>query len=157
MHPDAHTGERAPGHLFVQHRLMPEIAAGAAPFLGGVDAQKAELAGAPPQFMPDMPALTRLLVLRLHLGVDKTHPRIAEALDLRVVPRALEFDRHARDSLSAGVPPHPAPGRARLRLADPAKPSPHWGRGRVRGTLTIGRSTSAAPCGSRRRAARSRR
>src|SRR6266851_9122007 len=124
MYFDRHAGERAPCHLLVQHRLMAEIAAGAAPFLGDVDAEKAEFAGAPPQLVPDMPAPARLPVLRLHLRFDKPNPRIAEALDLRVVPRALELHRHVRDSLCAEVPPHPAPGRARLRLADPAQPSP---------------------------------
>src|SRR6266851_5136916 len=102
MYFDRHAGERAPGHLLVQHRLMAEIAAGAAPFLGDVDAEKAEFAGAPPQLVPDMPAPARLPVLRLHLRFDKTHPRIAEALDLRVVPRALELHQHGR-----GFPSHP--------------------------------------------------
>jgi hypothetical protein len=96
MHPDAHAGERAPGHFLMQHRLMPEIAAGAAPFLGDVDAEEAEFAGAPPQFVPDMAAPACFLVLRLHFRLDKAHPRIAEALDPLVVPRALEFDRHGR-------------------------------------------------------------
>jgi hypothetical protein len=36
---------------------MPEIAAGATPFLGDIDAEEAEFAGASPQCVPDMPAL----------------------------------------------------------------------------------------------------
>jgi hypothetical protein len=48
MHADAHAGERAPRHLLVQDGLVAEIAAASTPFLGDVDAQKAELAGSPP-------------------------------------------------------------------------------------------------------------
>ena len=70
----------------MQYRLMPEVTAGAAPFLRDVDAQKAELAGAPPQFVPDMPALASFRILRLHLRFDEAHPGFPEALDLLVIP-----------------------------------------------------------------------
>jgi hypothetical protein len=75
---------------------MPEIAAGATPFLGDVDAEEAEFAGAPPQWVPDMPAPAGFCILRQHFRFDKAHPRIAEAFDFLVVPRALELDRYVR-------------------------------------------------------------
>ena len=86
MHADAHAGERPPRHLLVQHRLVAEIAAGATPFLGNIDAQKAEFARPPPQRVPDMAAPPRFGILRQHLGLDEAHPGIAEAFHLLISP-----------------------------------------------------------------------
>ena len=43
MHPDAHAAQRPSRHLLVQRRLVAEITAGAAPFLGDVDTQESEV------------------------------------------------------------------------------------------------------------------
>jgi len=98
MHPDAHAAQRPPRHILVQHRLVAEITAGAAPFLGDVDAQEAEFARPAPQLVPDMPEPARLGIVRQHLALDKADPGIAKALDVFVAPGALELQRHVRSS-----------------------------------------------------------
>jgi hypothetical protein len=81
VHPDAHATQCAPRHLFAQHGLVAEIAAGATLFLRNVDAQKAELASPPSQVVPDMPAPARLDIMRQHLAFGEADPGVAKAFD----------------------------------------------------------------------------
>ena len=77
-----HAREAAPRRLFVEHRLVAEVAAAAAVRFGNVGAQEAELAGASPDRMADVTAPSRRFVVRQHLGLEEARQRIAVALQI---------------------------------------------------------------------------
>jgi hypothetical protein len=60
--------------------IVAESAAGAAPFLGDVDAQEAEFAGPPPQLVPDIPAPARFAIVCYTISLSTRGPRNRESV-----------------------------------------------------------------------------
>jgi hypothetical protein len=73
------TVDGRPPHFPSASDHFPDLQTNVVPI--NVDAQKAELAGAPPQFVPDMPALACFRILRLHLRFGEARSGFPEALD----------------------------------------------------------------------------
>ncbi len=99
------TADAATIQLFVDDRLVPEVTAPAAVFLGYVQAQQAGLANELPGFAIDVMLCPPAGIVGQHFGFDEPRDGIAECGQVVIHPIGALWHRQVSFGYRASLPP----------------------------------------------------